>query len=319
MSDYHAIRVVLEWQQGDGQSTGSEMLSYLDGWYNNGTGIHVKTPHPVNYYLYGGGGSSYYNPDNLSDTLTLDNIWNSETFSLSNWKSMVGKDASITAAYGLKRTAYEGGPSMDHLGHSETVKAQAWKDSRMKNLMISHQKYWETMNGDVFCYYTLGGSSVDGSYQWSLTEQLENPEKNAPKYQAIQELSLTSKAPLTIGKLLPNTFSGSDFSVSNISWIVGGSSISIKAGVDSDTPRWISFNARVSIATTYQITCRFSCKKPCVFQVYLDGKIIATGNIKKGTSSGKLLIPKTAFSKGLHSIRVQCKTGELTVSKIVVT
>jgi regulation of enolase protein 1 (concanavalin A-like superfamily) len=55
-----AIRPVLEWQYGGGWYGDDEMLPFLNTYYNNADGQqHVAVPHPVNYFLWGGGGGWY--------------------------------------------------------------------------------------------------------------------------------------------------------------------------------------------------------------------------------------------------------------------
>jgi len=54
------IRPVLEWQYGGGWYGDDEMLPFLNAYYNNADGQqHVAVPHPVNYFIWGGGGAWY--------------------------------------------------------------------------------------------------------------------------------------------------------------------------------------------------------------------------------------------------------------------
>ncbi|HAT10267.1 MAG TPA: hypothetical protein DCS97_06680, partial [Planctomycetes bacterium] len=55
------IRPLYEWQYGDYNSTASVPLKFIDDYFNNGDGlVHVAKPHPVSYFIWGGGGASYY-------------------------------------------------------------------------------------------------------------------------------------------------------------------------------------------------------------------------------------------------------------------
>ncbi len=58
------IRPLLEYQYNNGQLTAWLSLNFLDGYFDNGTGHHVAHPHPVNYYIWGGGGATYYGVGN---------------------------------------------------------------------------------------------------------------------------------------------------------------------------------------------------------------------------------------------------------------
>jgi len=55
------VRPLYEWQYENANSTASTPLKFVNDYFNNGDGVtHVANPHPVNYYLWGGGGASYY-------------------------------------------------------------------------------------------------------------------------------------------------------------------------------------------------------------------------------------------------------------------
>jgi hypothetical protein len=55
------LRPVLEWWGGSFNQTAANALNFLNNYYDNADGInHVSAPHPVNYYVWGGGGSWYY-------------------------------------------------------------------------------------------------------------------------------------------------------------------------------------------------------------------------------------------------------------------
>ena len=68
------IRPVLMTQQTNAQGTFYQAARLLQGYYNNGEGSFVATPHPPSYYFYGAGGSGYDGPKNDDPTLTLDGI-----------------------------------------------------------------------------------------------------------------------------------------------------------------------------------------------------------------------------------------------------
>jgi hypothetical protein len=59
------VRVLLEYQYNNQQSTAVGTLKFIDSYYNNGDGIeHVPDPHPVSYYIWGAGGAAYYGASN---------------------------------------------------------------------------------------------------------------------------------------------------------------------------------------------------------------------------------------------------------------
>src|SRR5579871_4322348 len=61
------IRPVLEWFHGNTLQTASDALNFLNNYYDNGDGMpHVATPHPVNYYVWGGGSDWYFSVNSES-------------------------------------------------------------------------------------------------------------------------------------------------------------------------------------------------------------------------------------------------------------
>ncbi len=59
------IRPVYEWQYANINGTARIGLEFAEAYFNNGGGNeHVAIPRPVNYYLWGGGGASYYGSSN---------------------------------------------------------------------------------------------------------------------------------------------------------------------------------------------------------------------------------------------------------------
>jgi hypothetical protein len=59
------VRVLLEYQYNNQQSTAVGTLKFIDSYYNNGDGIeHVPDPHPISYYIWGAGGAAYFGASN---------------------------------------------------------------------------------------------------------------------------------------------------------------------------------------------------------------------------------------------------------------
>lgn len=74
------VRPLYEWQYANIGNTADIALSWADNYYNNGDGTHVANPMPVNHWLWGGGGATYYsanNPNGLTDQVVnsgFDNV-----------------------------------------------------------------------------------------------------------------------------------------------------------------------------------------------------------------------------------------------------
>jgi hypothetical protein len=283
------VRPVLEWQQGNLNNTGSSALEMVDY-------LAWQSGRSVPYYIYGGGGSAYYNPDNESDSLTIDNIWNSASFNVNNWLPGVRTDMDFCALYGIRRVAYEGGPSMDRTGHSESVKAAAWGDARMKQLVIDHHNAWNQNGGDLLVYF-----EAVGDYQWGFANDPNN--LNTPKYQAIDTLNPQTRAAVTLAWTPPVSLAGGQFSVAKPSWR-GRTTGSINLNANTDGGQWTSYTFRVTSVGNRTISVSSSAAAGQL-QLFVDGYII--GN---QTSATLYLQP------GLHAVRVRPVSGSFDLHSI---
>lgn len=281
------VRPALMWQQGDGQNIASEQVLWLD-YYSN------LTNKPINYYLYGAGGSAYYYPDNFSKTLTLDNFWTSETNSVENWRANNHADISLATALGCKRIAYEGGPSYDPCfepgGCSEAVKEAAWSDPRIKQSIIDHHNMWSEYGGELLCYY-----SSTGGYQWGFAKT--SHDLNTYKYQAIDELNNVDKMPVVVGFDGPFTTDGnnSDYGFPS------GASRSSGTALLSRYGAWRSYMFR-SDSTSYNISVNYTGASGSALQIMLDGAVIYNAIVTGSGATPKINLNVNA---GLHSIKVR--------------
>ncbi len=54
------VRVLIEYQYDNYQDSALLSFDFIDSYYNNRASKHVSDPHPVSYYIWGGGGAAYY-------------------------------------------------------------------------------------------------------------------------------------------------------------------------------------------------------------------------------------------------------------------
>lgn len=279
-------RPVLMWQQPNGQGTASSMLTWLD-YYNQ------LNNHPINYYLYGGGGSAYYNPNNTDPNLSLSNIWGSETFDANRWLADQTIDAEYTSAMGLKRVAYEGGPSMDKSNNAsiETVKEQAWGDAKIKTLILDHHAVWSKVGGDLLCYFI-----VAGDYQWGFTQNIYD--LNTPKYQAIDQLNSSTRDAIAIGKAIPVNCVGGDFDLAEPGW-KGKSTGNVRVSARE----WVGYLLNVTTAGSYEVKMDHDFASATSFRFNVDGGSALSGvqSINGTGTSGTFTL---TLSKGLHFVRI---------------
>lgn len=191
------VRPLLMTQQGNGQTTLEQALRWLDSY-----GQRQVPTRTVASYLYGAGGSAYYGvnqePTNHAD---LNAFFASGNYpSTQNVKGM-GVDAVWAANYGLKRIAYEGGPSLDSYSDTEARAINA--DIRMQDMVVRTHDAWSNQGGDLLVYYTLVGAS-----RWEFTPDITNT--TSPKFKALDQLNTQPRAAVTLGQALPGAILAAD-------------------------------------------------------------------------------------------------------------
>ena len=282
------IRPVLMWQQGDAQSTAEEQLILLDY-------ISQSNNKPISYYLYGAGGSAYYNPDNTSDSLTLDNIWSSASFDTAVWSPNMKIDAFYSTIIGGHRVAYEGGPSMDNVGHSESIKSLAVDDPRMENCVLNHQTVWDQNGGELLCYY-----QSTGDYQWGFAHTVYN--LNTPKYSAISVLDTAKANPISLGLSIPFAVDGNAFDRAKVGWVSPGSGeYNFKSSGD-----WVGFLFNVTSSGSYMTKFDFenASANQTNVAINLDGYDVGNQTLSN-SSATSVPLGLNNLNPGLHCLRIR--------------
>ncbi len=172
------FRPLLEWQYGNAQDTANTGLAFLNNYYNNANGNHVSNPHPVNYFLYGGGGAAYSGVKDAGAS-TIDGMYNS---GLDDGvvNGTVVSDVTFTSTYGLHDVAYEGGFEIggDYLS---SLQKQANVDPRAKNMEIQAQTLFTQNGGELLMYF----DSTSSNYGLAQPTVLDS----TPKLQAIDAIN----------------------------------------------------------------------------------------------------------------------------------
>lgn len=108
------IRPLYEWQYANDNDTARLALTFADRYFNNGDGQqHVANPHPVNHWLWGGGGATYYgavNGNGLTDFLP-DPSFSIPALSVAGYQAAPA--GSIWAFSGTAGVARDGGSADD--------------------------------------------------------------------------------------------------------------------------------------------------------------------------------------------------------------
>lgn len=301
------VRPVLMTQQGDGQATLQNALNWLDA--------YAKRQSParsVNSYVYGAGGSGYYNVNSEPADKTDANAF----FAAGNYPATLnvkgfGVDSVWAANFGLKHIAYEGGPSLDNYPSANARAINA--DPRMQDMVVKTHDAWSAQAGDLLMYYTLVGAG-----QWEFTPDITNT--NTPKFNAISQLQLRPRAAVTLGQAFPGTIVATDQLAyrmrTGFDYATTCDTLACLGG--NDPGEWIAFPGRASTAFTGNIVVNGISNAGSVINVWVNG-------VKRGQvtlAAGSHLINSTSLSTsipaGLAVIRLEVVSGEFRLRSIAV-
>jgi hypothetical protein len=300
------IRPVLMSQLGYTDGPLLQAIHFLQGYYNNPA--QVPNPKPPKYYFYGLGGSAYYNPLNP----TSPNAVFADLSNTVKWAKALQQDAHYAAAFGLKRIAYEGGPSLEGGNLTNTSRPSYRNDPRIKNGMIQAHDRWSANGGDLLVYFTLTGESP-----WGFVPDIwdaANPQKNL-KLQAIDSLNQRPRAKVTLGIPLPATWAASQSSVPP-GWIDNRRVDQLKPG------QWFSYTTRTDTPGRFNISLKASARETNgQVEIWVDGGLLGVVNIPSTSWLGGA--PETQalpmpLGEGLHGIMIRPRSGTVNVSQIIV-
>jgi hypothetical protein len=277
------------------------MLDY----YNNMGGNFVATPHPPNYYFYGAGGSGYYNPS--ASVSSLDALFADPGMNPAGFAPALQLDSKKVAAMGLKRVAYEGGPSLDKTGGvRDAISAQAVNDPRMTTAMVNMHNAWSNNGGELLVYL-----SATGDYQWGFTSDVYN--LATPKLQAIDNLNAATRAPLTFGTPVPGNIASTAADACSRDW--GCSPLTDSFTADGSRIVWASYSFRSSATTPWKVNLSFNnASSNASVAVYVDGTLVGA----QSTTGGALSFNAGAVNPGLHGIIVRAVTGTFSLNSVAV-
>ena len=288
------VRPVLMSQLGYADGPLLQEMLLMVNYYDNPN--YVSSPHPPSYYVYGVGGSGYYNP---SDESTVDAIFSTMASGL---VPALQGDANWALAFGLKRIAYEGGPSFDKTGDAtkDANLASAWSDPRMTQVIVDEHNAWSQNAGDLLVYFSLSGD-----FQWGFMSDVLMP--TSPKMDGINTLNGATRNPSTYGTPIPATLSASSANVPP-GWAGGSTSMAQR--------RWLGFSVNVSSQGVFKISLNASAASGAQAEILVDGNSIGTVTVPSIGDSLALTTP--ALSVGSHGIVVRNVTGTFNLNQVKV-
>lgn len=286
---------VTEWQKPG--------LLFLDNYFNNAAGNFVSEPHPVNYYIYGTGGSAYnegIDPRVLdSDALTADEIFGKIIpASMEPFYTKQCENVDWSIVYGLARVAYEAGTGFDTNRHSNAVKQQIQFDPRIRAVYIEQFNRFCEAGGELYMQFLLANAAH------GLTRSIYDAD--SPKLQAIAELNRRAPVEPAHRVLVPAKRAAR-------AWNACSAPPSPAAGENIllEPNEWVSYTIRAdrTLALIIRAICLPLEKGGIEFAV--DGRIL-------NTIVQDLQEPccRTEVVKGIHALRVRSLVSPLTLAQI---
>lgn len=190
------IRPVLASQFGDGQTTFSTGLRFLDEFAGV---VRPSNPVPrrVNEIIFGGGGAAY----SVGDTSSRDAYF--RNFPQAEFAPSARLDAVLARGYGIRCIAYEGGPSLGDPqtgeGRDATTERQFLADRRMRTAFARAHNTWMQAGGDIFVYYVLTG---DPTFEFAANDG----DVSSMKMRGYNDVRFREAPLVTTGKLVPAAF-----------------------------------------------------------------------------------------------------------------
>jgi hypothetical protein len=240
------FRPVLAWQIDNGQATAEQQLNFIQKYYGSAY-YGYPDPHPLNYYLWGGGGSLYYN----DTTVAAD----------SDFQKAVQTDSKLASAYGLNYCNYEGGMYFD--GQEDPDWFEPW----VTTYMMDHQQYYEEHGGALLMYFTLAATWENGLGFVHTIRDL-----NTRKYDFITQLSQQDGSwENSFGASLPMHRDGKDFSLISGDWESSG------AGVTNLSPlAYRAYHFDADETGLYKVWIEYSSNAEINMVIYSGSELLST-------------------------------------------
>lgn len=318
------VRPVMAWQLAYSDLT-NRTLSFIDRYYGKkDSRSNYATPHPVNYYFYGGGASFYWYSDETK-TLTTNSIWNSGGWNATAefndpwgnpYYGFVGKattDAAWAKHYGLSYICYEGDNHPTYQNNDESIMAQTHWDARMKQNTLDHLNVLNQVDCEFGNFLVPGGSGSNN--YWSILNYQNEGGLGSPQWDAINQWLAATPLPINVGSMAPFSRPGNSYNCPDRNDTKTGSTV-----LSANTSPYYtsSYMFRVPSNGTYNIRVDYSTTSAAKLEVEFNGNNIGTYNLTNTNGVSTLTLPAnfTANSNKLYSIRLVCTSGSVTVNNV---
>lgn len=299
------VRPVLMTQQGNGQMSLEQPLTWMDAYLQR-----QAVARPITYYLYGAGGSGYYSHDVPVEQWGDADVYFARGLPQQNIRGMAF-DALWAANFGLKRIAYEGGPSLDYYTLEQANAINL--DPRMQSWMVDIHNAWSSVGGDLLVYYAARGPS-----SWEFTPDIAN--LDTPKWRALDTLNGQARVPVSLGQLLPGTIlvGPPDDYMIRTGYDYRGTIGGLACIAGNDQGEWLAFPAYTRAAQTATLSVRGSSYEGATLRIWING--VAQGQITLPAGDGTTLDGSSAravqLPLGQTIVRLQAVKGNFSLCAI---
>jgi len=320
------VRPLMAWQLAYGDLT-NRLLSFVDRYYGKkDSRSNYATPHPVNYYFYGGGGSFYWYSD-ATQTLTNDTLWNSGGWNATaefndQWGNpyagFIGQtttDASWAKHYGLAYICYEGDGHPTYQNNDADIMAATHWDPRMKQNTLDHLNVLNQVDCEFGNFLSPGGSGSDN--YWAVINYQNEAGLGSPQFDAIKQWLAATPQSVSVGSMAPFTRAGNSYNCPNRNDTQTGST-DLTANVSPDYTS--SYMFRVPNDGSYNVKVDYSTTASAKLEVEFNGTNIGTYTLANTNGVSTLTLPANfvANTDKLYSIRLVCTNGTVTVNNVIV-
>jgi chitodextrinase len=292
---------------------------FIDHYYNkrHPASNYTGEPHPVNYYIYGYGGTTYWSTQD-GNIPTLDQIWESGSWNSDEYFESLKESALCAQMYGLRYIAYEGGPHDRGADHVDAgVVGYATRDPRFYQKVIDQQNTFKKIGGDVNIRYTLMHAPADvpsnsdfGPVFSILERDITN--LNTHRFRALTDISKQEPADVEMGNVPPFTVNGAAHDITERSKDPSqGTSKRLTAGGDYSA----GYAVDVPATGIYNAEIQYS-NGSGIIQIDVNGVTLGTYNVS-GSGTTQAINFQCDYNT-LYIIRVVCISGSVDINSVSV-
>mgnify|MGYP002786896427 CR=1 FL=1 len=289
----------------------SHVLQFIDRYYNKTDSRSNWTdPHPVNYYIYGGSGSTYFSPENGVNATT---IWNSKEFdSWGYWiNNNVGPDAVWAKMYGLEQISYEGNVHSTGDAATDAVIAQVDVTQQMSDEIVEHFQAWSSVGGGQWNFFSI--------MDWYGAIKGSNTNTSYHKFQTLTQLKNTDAYPVSYGRTVPFTADGNAYHQHSTGWRQPGTgTLDLSTGGEgSDYAAAYAFHVTTDGNRTVEV--EYSTTGNAALQITLEGNERQKLNLSStGGSIATTSFVVNLVRDKLYALRLAALSGTVKIHRVKV-